>query len=204
MYFRYVDDTFCVFGCEIEAGEFFSHLNNMHPALRFTLEKGNNSTPPFLDVLECKETSAFLTTEYRKPTFTDLYIRWASFCPKKQKVNLIKTLTLRALMICSKFKLDDEVEFITVTLCNNGFPEDIVRSIIREKKFLTSVKLNMILSRGALYISGYLGLVMLMIDLLTRSLLVYVNAIFLPTCVYFFAACSVLTSGRKDVSPTPT
>ena len=28
--FRYVDDTFWVFGRETEVGEFFSHLNNMH------------------------------------------------------------------------------------------------------------------------------------------------------------------------------
>ena len=27
-------------------------------------------------------------TVYRKPTFTGLYIRWDSFCPKKQKINL--------------------------------------------------------------------------------------------------------------------
>ena len=36
-------------------------------------------------------------------------------------------------MIFSESKLDDEVEFITETLCNNGFPEDIVRSVIRDK-----------------------------------------------------------------------
>ena len=41
------------------------------------------------------------------------------------------------------------------------------------KKFLTLVKLNPIKSRGALYISGYLGLVMLAIDLLARSACVH-------------------------------
>ena len=65
VYFRYFDDTFCAFGSEIEAGEFFSHLNNMHPSLRFILEKENNFILPFLDVLVSKETSAFLTTVYR-------------------------------------------------------------------------------------------------------------------------------------------
>ena len=52
---------------------------------------------------------------------------------KKRKINLIKTLTHRALMICSESKLDDEVEFNIRAFCNNGFPEDIVRSIIRDK-----------------------------------------------------------------------
>ena len=88
-------DTLCVFGSEIEINEFFSHLCNMHPALRFTLakEKEKNSTLPFLDVLVCKETTAFLMNVYHKPTFIGLYIRWESFCPKKRKTNLIKTST---------------------------------------------------------------------------------------------------------------
>ena len=64
MYFHYVDDTLCVFGSETEAGKFFIHLNSMHPALRFTLEKEKKSTLPFLDALVYKETSAFLTTVY--------------------------------------------------------------------------------------------------------------------------------------------
>ncbi len=75
----------------------------MHPALRSSLEKENNSTLPFLDVLVSKETSVFLTTVYRKPNFTGLYIRWDSFCPKKPKKNLMKTRTHRALMICFVF-----------------------------------------------------------------------------------------------------
>ena len=36
-------------------------------------------------------------------------------------------------MICSESKLDNEVKFITGTHCNNGFPEDSVRSVIRDK-----------------------------------------------------------------------
>ena len=43
----------------------------------------------------------------------------------------MKTRTHRALMIC--FELDDEVEFVIGTLCNYGFHEDIVQSVIRDK-----------------------------------------------------------------------
>ena len=62
MYFRYANDTFCVFGSETEPGEFFSYLNNMHPALRFTLEKENNFTLPFLDVLVLYTMTISITT----------------------------------------------------------------------------------------------------------------------------------------------
>ena len=36
-------------------------------------------------------------------------------------------------MIFSASKLDCKVGFITETLCNNGFPEDIVRSVIMDE-----------------------------------------------------------------------
>ena len=36
-------------------------------------------------------------------------------------------------MICSESKLDCEVSFITETVCNSGFPEDIGRFVIRDK-----------------------------------------------------------------------
>ena len=96
-------------------------------------EKESNSTLPFLDVLVYKDDSCFLTGVYRKPTFTGLYICWDSFCPKKYKLNLIKSLVHRALIICSKSKLVGEIDFITETLCNNSFPEDIVQSVIGDK-----------------------------------------------------------------------
>ena len=51
MYYRYVDDTFAVFNDEDKCNEFFSHLNSLHPSLRFTFEKECNRTLPFLDVL---------------------------------------------------------------------------------------------------------------------------------------------------------
>ena len=71
-------------------------------------------------------------------------------------------------------------------------------------KFLTSVKLNLIQSRGIMYISGYLGSVILVIDLPTRSLLVYVSAIFLTTCVWFSARELFWHRVKKTFFPPPT
>ena len=96
VHFRYVDDTFCIFGSETETCKSFPHLNKTHPSLRFTREKEINSTLLFLDVLVYKEASCFLTSVYRKPTFTDLYFRWDSFRPKKHKLNLTRTFVHRA------------------------------------------------------------------------------------------------------------
>ena len=51
MYYRYVDDTFAALNNEDECNKFFSHLNTLHPSLRFTFEKEYNQTIAFLDVL---------------------------------------------------------------------------------------------------------------------------------------------------------
>ena len=195
VYFHYMDYTLCVFGRETEAGKFFSHLNSMNPALGFFLEKENNFTLPFLDVLVYKDTSAFLTTVYHKPTFTGLYIRWTSFCPKKRKINLIKTLTHPTLMICSESKLDYEVEFTIGHFVIMASLKSLF-NLSSGIKFLTSVKLNLILSRG---VPVYLRLPWFG-DISDR----FANQI--SACVhkcYFSSNLTVLTSGRKDVLPAP-
>ena len=47
---------------------------------------------PFLDVLVERHSFAFVTSIYRNPTFTGLYLSWDAFAPKSKKVNLIKCI----------------------------------------------------------------------------------------------------------------
>ena len=53
--------------------------------------------------------------------------------PTKRKTNLIETLVHRALMICSKSKLQHELENISSILWNNGYPESIIQITISKK-----------------------------------------------------------------------
>ena len=133
VYFRYVDDTFSIFSCETESDSFHAKLNSMHPALKFTVEKEHDNTLPFLDVQVEKTNSALLTSVYRKPTFSGQYIRWDSFSPKQRKINLIKTLVHRALVIFSEPKLNFELDKIRSVLVDNGYPEHIVSAQISKK-----------------------------------------------------------------------
>ena len=77
--------------------------------------------------------SEFLTSVYRKPTFTGQYLSWNSFSPQKRKINLIGTLVHRAFMICSKSKLDQELGKIHSILLENGFPERVINSAFKRK-----------------------------------------------------------------------
>ena len=81
--YSYVDDTFVVFENEDNCEKFLSSLNSLHFLLRFTFEKELNSFFPFLDVLVEKYKTGFITSVYRKLTFTGQYIHWNSFSPMK-------------------------------------------------------------------------------------------------------------------------
>ena len=108
-YFRFVNDTFVIFGSELGCDHFPEKLNLLHPALKFTVEKEQNNSLNFLDALVEKEGTGFLTSIYWKRTLTGQYVCWNSFSTEMRKIRLIKNLVHRALMICSKTKLGSEL-----------------------------------------------------------------------------------------------
>ena len=132
-YFRYVDDTFAIFDHEAEADEFLTKLNCLHPSLKFTFEKEKGKCLPFLDVYVERTDVGLETSVYRKPTFTGQYLRWEFFSPLKRKISPISTLVHRALMICTKRRLNEEIERIKKILLDNGYPKNIINAQITKK-----------------------------------------------------------------------
>lgn len=133
VYLRYVDDTFVILRNEIDKTNFHRKLNDLHPNLEFTCEVETKNKLPFLDVTIEKSERGYLTSVYRKPTFTGQYVRWNSFCDKRRKTNLVKTLVHRAIKICSPVKLQQELDYIKATLMNNAYPESVIRRIFKRK-----------------------------------------------------------------------
>ena len=131
LYYRYMDDTFVVFSNEYDL--FLDSLNSLHPSLRFTFEKEANLALPFLDVLVEKSPSKFITSIYRKSTFTGQCLRWNFFSPRKRKTNLILTLTYRALAICSPERLPSEIDDIKFILLTNGYHEHVIKLFMTMK-----------------------------------------------------------------------
>ena len=120
-YFRYVDDTFATFDHEAEADEFLIKLNRFHPSLRFTFEKEKEKCLPFLDVYVERTDIGLETSVYRKSTFTGHYLHWESFSSLKRQISLISSLVYRALMICTKRRLNREIERIKKIVLDNGY-----------------------------------------------------------------------------------
>ena len=133
VHFRYVDDTFVIFQNEKESEEFLIRLNGLHSSLQFTFEKEKNNSLPFLDVHVEHTKGSYETKVYRKPTFTGQYLPWESFTPIKRKASLVSTLVHRALKICSKSKLKEEINRIKEILLDNGYPKDFVLKQISKK-----------------------------------------------------------------------
>ena len=73
LYQKYVVDILSIFTTEKQCNQFFAVLNSLHPSLRFAVEKEKDRMLPFLDVRIEKSCNKFLTSVYRKPTFTGLY-----------------------------------------------------------------------------------------------------------------------------------
>ena len=93
---RYVDDTFPMFNSRDSANAFLHYLNSCHSNVKFTIEFEQNNAIPFLDILVTRnQNNTFMTSIYRKKTFTGLYTKWDSFTPRKYKRNLIRSLTNR-------------------------------------------------------------------------------------------------------------
>ena len=122
-YFRYVDDMFAIFNYEAEADEFLTKLNCLHPSLKFTFKKETGQCVPFLDVYIERTDIGFETSVYRKPTFSGWYLHWEYFSPLKRKTSLIFTLVHQDLMICTKRRLNGEIEWIKKMLLDNGYPK---------------------------------------------------------------------------------
>ena len=131
IYLCYADDTFVSFRSRSNALSFFDKLHQLHSSLAFTIEEENKGQLPFLDVLVERRDSSFLTSVYRKPTFTGLYLNWHSFVPKSRKLNLIRRHSYRTLKIPSDCKIENELKVIKDIFIVNGYPEEIIDVNIR-------------------------------------------------------------------------
>ena len=68
LWLRYVDDTFVLWPHQEDVTSLLTHLNNIVPAIQFTMERESSQTLPFLDVMVQKTERGLTTAVYHKPT----------------------------------------------------------------------------------------------------------------------------------------
>ena len=95
-------------------------------------EEEQDNKLSFLDVLLTRTTDGSIVTSiYRKPTFSGLYMKWDSFVPKSYKKGLVNCLVFRAWKLCSSYVLfHSEILFVKELLMSNGYPANFIDSIV--------------------------------------------------------------------------
>lgn len=132
-YYRYVDDTFLLFKSQSHIKQFLDFINSKHPNIKFTCEYEKENKLSFLDVSISRKDNNFVTSVFRKPTYTGLTTKFDSFIPLKFKSNLVSILIYRAFKISSNyFVMVKEFEFIKEILRKNGFPLYYIQKIINK------------------------------------------------------------------------
>ena len=89
---HYVDDVFSIL-CRCNLEQFFQCINSLHPKTKFTMEKEENSTIPFLDTLIQRNQNGTISVKaYRKPTHTNQYLSFTSHYSTRSKQSIITVL----------------------------------------------------------------------------------------------------------------
>ena len=118
-----MNDTFVVIESSRKE-EFLEHINNMDPHIQFATEDAiPDGSLPFLDTIVLPQPdNSLLTSVYRKPTHTDLYLQWDSHHHLSAKYSVINTLMHRARTVCSNNQLLMEEDHLTRALSNCRYP----------------------------------------------------------------------------------
>ena len=90
-YQRYVADIFVLFKSSDHLKRFQSYLNSCHVNMSFTIETEESNKISFLDVNVIREQDKFITSIYRKPTFSGVYSHSDRFFPDIYKISEIYT-----------------------------------------------------------------------------------------------------------------
>ncbi|UYV67089.1 hypothetical protein LAZ67_4003865 [Cordylochernes scorpioides] len=124
---RYVDDIFCII-TENSENHILETLNSFNSSIQFTIEKENNGSLPFLDILFTRNRTGFTTKVYRKPTSPTQYLHFASNSLISHKITVVRTLTKRAFIHCSsKIEYNNELKSIENQLLKSGYPLPFIK-----------------------------------------------------------------------------
>ena len=111
-----------------DVNDILQKFNSFHENLEFTVDRFDDCVPHFLD-LEIHPDGLAI---YRKGTHTAQFMHYDSFVKWNHKVSRIRSLTTRAIKLCSPNKLKEELANIKRFASFNGFPRWITNKLIRE------------------------------------------------------------------------
>lgn len=128
--FCYVDDLLTAI--KVDSVELvLNTFNNFSPHLQFTVEKEQDKSIPFLDVILTRTNEGTLMTDwYRKPTNSGRIINYLSQHTLQQKIATLKSLKHRALKLSDQCFHSKNLKIIQTIAKNNNYPTSIVNNIL--------------------------------------------------------------------------
>ena len=113
-------------------------MNSKHKNVKFTFEIEDSNNFSSLDVKIIRKNKGFVTSIFRKASFSGVYTNYESFILETYKIGLVRTLLFRFFKICSSMEnFHIEVEHLrSIFKCNN-YPVNIIDQCI--KKFLNKL-----------------------------------------------------------------
>ena len=79
VYRHYVDDIFALFKSKEHVKLFVNYMNSKHKNIKFTFETEDSNNFSFLDVKITRENKRFVTSIFRKATFSRVYTSYDKF-----------------------------------------------------------------------------------------------------------------------------
>ena len=130
IYRRYVNDAFLLFHSKHHVKKSQKYLNRQHKNIKLTSETKNENSISFLDIKITRDNNKFMTSVYRKPTFSGVFTNFGSFIPKSYKYNLLFTLLHRAFKLCSNCeRFHQDIDKLKTIFQNNSSPKVLLISV---------------------------------------------------------------------------
>ena len=133
LWLRYVDDVLVVVPDDTDLEQKLRQLNSVDEKVQFTVEFEQDGKIAFLDTCIIKQETCFKFKVYRKPTNREDYVHYYSGHNQRVKSGIVIGFLLRALRICDREYLDDEIEHIYEAFTRLKYPKGFIKNKQRKK-----------------------------------------------------------------------
>ena len=132
LFSRYMDDILREIK-ESEIGDKLHEINNYHPNLKFTIERENEASLPFLDMRIIRNGGRLTSSWYTKSTDTGLTMNFHALAPRKYKKSVVSGIVYRIFNACSTWNnFDTGLKKAKKLLENNQYPPSFYEPIIEK------------------------------------------------------------------------
>ena len=161
VYKRYVDDIFVLFKSKEHLRLFVNYTNSKYRNIKFTFETEDSNNFSFLDVKITRQNKRFVTSIFRKATFSGVFTNFNSFISDTYKIGLVHVLLFRFFKISSSMdNFHIEVELLrSIFKCNN-YPVNIIDQCIKkffDKLYVPKQIVPTVPKKELLVVLPYLG-----------------------------------------------